>query len=278
MKKVFLTMIVAGTALFANAQNLPKPSPLGEVEQTVGVTEIELEYSRPSANGRTIFGGLVPYDALWRFGANASTKIETDGPLEFDSGVLEPGKYAIFAIPRESGVWDIIFNKDPKGAGVTGYTSDEDVLRVIAGSSENSYTETFTLGIDKITSNSASIVVLWEDLKVEIPFKVNTEERANQNIKDAIEKGEDLDKVYNNVAGYYFNYTGDYEKALEYADKSVAIKEFHANLFTKARSLEKLGRKEEAIELANKAWNMAEAAGAVGFAQFIYSTLEAWKK
>ncbi len=271
-------MIVAGTALFANAQLLPKPSPMGEVEQIVGVTEIELEYSRPSANGRTIFGGLVPYDALWRFGANASTKIETDGPLEFDSGVLEAGTYAIFAIPRENGVWDIIFNKDSKGAGASGYSDEEDVLRVIAGSSDNSFTETFTLGIDKITTNSASIVALWENLKVEIPFKVNTDERATENIKAAIDKGEDLDKVYNNVAGYHFNYTGDYEKALEYADKSVAIKEFHANLFTKARSLEKLGRKEEAIELAKKALEMAEAAGSMGFAQFIAGTLENWTK
>jgi tetratricopeptide (TPR) repeat protein len=278
MKKVFLTMIVAGTALFANAQNLPKPSPLGEVEQTVGVTEIELEYSRPSANGRTIFGGLVPYDALWRFGANASTKIETNGPLEFDSGVLEPGEYAIFAIPRENGVWDIIFNKDSKGAGVTGYTDEEDVLRVIAGSSENSYTETFTLGFDKITPNSASIVMLWENLKVDIPFKVNSEEMAKQNIKEAIEKGEDLDKVYNNAAGYYFNILGDYEKTLKYADKSIAIKESHANIFTKARALEKLGNKTEAIELANKALIMAEAAGSIGYAQFISGTLEVWSK
>lgn len=278
MRKVFLTWMMAVTVCLSFAQTLPKPSPLGEVEQLVGVTEIELEYSRPSANGRVIFGGLVPYDEVWRFGANASTKIETDGPLEFANGTLPAGTYAIFAIPRKDSDWDIIFNKDSKSMGISGYTEADDVLRVKGKAIDNNFTETFTLNIDKITTYSASLVVLWENLKVDIPFKVNTDERAAENIKAAIEKGEDLDKVYNNVAGYHFNYTADYAKAIEFADKSIAVKESHAALFTKARALEKTGKKTEAVELAKKALGLAEAAGAKGFAQFISGTIDSWTK
>lgn len=278
MRKLFLTFLATGVVLVASAQNLPKPSPHGEVEQTVGVTDIEIEYSRPSANGRIIYGGLVPYDVVWRFGANASTQIETNGPLTFENGILEAGSYAMFALPKKDGDWEIIFNKDSKQGGISAYTEAEDVLRVKGKTSDNSFTETFTIGFDKLTHKAGTIIALWENLKVEIPFTVNSEEMSKANIDEAIAKVEDLDKVYNNAAGYYFNILGDYKTALDYADKSITKKEGYGNLFTKARALEKLGNKAEAIKIAQKALVLAKAADAKGYADFISGNLESWSK
>ncbi len=279
MRKLSMMLaLVSIISLGVNAQTLPKPSPTGEVEQNIGVATVTLEYSRPGVKDRKIFGELLPYGELWRLGANACTKISTDEVLYFDNGQLAPGTYAMFAIPNSDGTWDIIFNSDTKQDGTTDYSKDKDVLRVKAKAVENSFTETLTLGFDKIRNESASLVILWEKLRVDVPFTLKTDEAAKRNIDNAVKKGEKLDKVYNSAANYYFS-NKDYSTALDYVEKSIKIKESYSGLFLKARILKAQGGKDsEAISLAEKALDIAKKENAKGYADFISGTLASWKK
>lgn len=277
MKKMILTLLVGLMVLSSYAQELPRPSPWGETKAMVGVTEVAVEYYRPGVKGRTIFGGLLPYGELWRFGANGATQFTTTHELHFGDQKLAAGTYSVFAIPNENGTWQIIFNTDTE-AGTADYTEDKDALRVDAKAQVGAFTETFTLSFDNVKNNSANFVVLWENLRVELPFEVDTDKNAMANIDEAIKKGENLGSVYGNAADYYYNTVKDTDKALELVDKSIEKGESFRNLFLKARILGGNGEKAKAITLATKALKLAEEAGSKGYANFISGTIADWKE
>ena len=277
MKNVFLTFLFSCLVLSSYAQELPRPSPWGQTTQIVGVTEVAVEYYRPGVKDRTIFGELVPYGELWRFGANGSTKFTTADELTFGENKLAAGTYAVFAIPNENGTWEIIFNTDIEQAGTADYTANKDVFRLKAKAQVNAFTETFTLTFDAVKTNSAHFVILWENLKVAFPFEVNTNEFAKRNIEEAISKGEDLGSVYSNAANFYYGTLSDNDEAMKLVDKSLAVKTDYRNAFLKARILEKTGSKMDAIKWATKALDLAKAADAKGYANFITGTLADWK-
>lgn len=278
MKKTILTVAIALGAFSAFSQTLPKPSPSGTSTYVVGATEISLDYSRPGVKDRTIFGDLLPYGELWRFGANASTKFTTTDALMFGDKTLNAGTYALFCIPKEDGNWEVIFNTDTKQSGTDDYSQEKDALRVTAKAEKHSPTETMTLIIDEVKDDAGSFVLLWENVRLAVPFTVDTKAAAKKNIEEAIKKGENLDQVYSNAAYYYYSALEDYDQAMGYIEKSLGVKETYRALFTKARILEKKGDKAAAIPLAEKAVTMAKADGSTGFANFVQSTIDKWKK
>ncbi|MFK8043901.1 MAG: DUF2911 domain-containing protein, partial [Crocinitomicaceae bacterium] len=191
---------------------------------------------------------------------------------------LPAGTYAMFATPMEDGMWKIDFNSNTKQGGTGDYDEKLNVVSVKVKAIENSFNETFTIGFNNITSNSAHISVEWEKLRVDIPFTVNTAKNAEKNIEEAIAEGKDLDKVYYSAASYYMSSVKDMKKAMKYIDKSLKIKEVHGSLFLKARILHADGNKEKAIETATQALTMAKEAGSKGWANYIEGTLSDWKK
>jgi tetratricopeptide (TPR) repeat protein len=277
MKKTLVTLTTALFALSATAQELPVPSPLGEVEQKVGLTEVEIEYSRPSAKGRTIFGELVKYDEMWRLGANMATKLEISTPITLGGKEIAKGEYSMQAIPAENGDWTIIINSDAGLRGLSGYDEKKDVVRLTAKAMVNSYTETFTMGFDKITATSAVIAIEWEKLRVEVPFTVDTDKIAKANIEAAIKEGKDLDKVYASAASYFSNME-DYKTALMYADKSLGVKKTHQAMFTKAGILKANGDIKGAIKAGKEALELANQAESKGWANYIEGNIKAWEK
>lgn len=276
MKNLLLLLSTFLMAFSINAQTLPKPSPLGTNSQVVGVTKVSLEYSRPGVKDREIFGALLPFGELWRFGANSATKLTVDTEVKFAEGSLAAGTYAVFAIPNKD-MWTIIFNTDTDQGGTESYSQDLDALRVKVKPMENSFTETFTLGVDKIKNDGAALVMLWDKTRIEIPFTVETNKFAELNIQAAEEKGENLADVYGNAANFYYGSLKDYNKALVYADKSIKLGENYRNVFMKARILKELGNAKEATELATKALEMATKEDAKGYMNFISNTLDSWK-
>lgn len=277
MKKTITTLFAGMLAFAGTAQELPAPSPLGAVEQKVGLTEVEIEYSRPSAKGRTIFGELVKYDEMWRLGANMATKLEISTPIMIGGKELAKGEYSMQAIPAENGDWTIIINSDAGLRGLSGYDKEKDLVRLNAKAMVNSYTETFTIGLDKLTNTSAVIAMEWEKLRVEVPFTVDTDKVAKENIAAAIKEGKDLDKVYSNAASY-FSGMEDYKTALDYVDKSLKIKKAHPAMFTKAGILKAQGNKSEAIKTAKEALELANKAESKGWANYIEGNIKAWEK
>lgn len=277
MKKI-ITLLLAGFVTFsATAQELPKPSPLGKLEQKVGLTDVKIEYSRPSVKGRTIFGELVKYDEMWRLGANMATKLELSTPITIGGKELKKGAYSMQAIPSENGDWVISINSESELQGLSGYDEKKDVVRINAKAMIHSFTETFTIELNKITATSAVISIQWEKLSVEVPFTVNTDAIAKENIAAAIKEGKELNKVYSKAASY-FSDMKDYKTALNYADKSLKEDKAHPAMFTKAGILKAQGNTKEAIKTAKEALELAKKAESKGWANYIERTITAWEK
>lgn len=278
MKKLLFLLaagLIGGTAV---AQELPKPSPAAKIEQVVGLTSISIDYSRPSTKGRTIFGELVQYDKVWRLGANACTKFTCSSEINIQGQLLEAGTYAVFAIPDANGTWKVLFNTDTEQWGAGSYDSTKDALTAVVKTKESPMTETFTIAITDITNNSANISIMWGKVEVALEIGVETEKIAENNIKAAIAKGEDLDKVYYKAASYYFNSLNNEKKALSYIHKGLNEKKGHGLYFLRAQILVKQGHKKEAIEEAGKAYDLAVESENKGWADYIKENVEEWKK
>ncbi|WP_258540845.1 DUF2911 domain-containing protein [Parvicella tangerina] len=274
--KLTFTLILSGFIFGATAQELPQASPRGKIEQTVGLTNISIDYSRPSVKGRKIFGEVVPFNEIWRLGANASTKITIDQYLKFGDQILKPGTYSMFAYPSEK-KWEIHFNTVVEQWGTSEYDETKNAVSVVAKTQEAPLKESLEISIENLTINSGSIVIRWEKTMIELPFIVNTKELAEKNISNAIEKGEDLNKVYYNAAKYYLT-AKDYEQALTFIEKSIDEKSAHNNLFYKARILEAKGDTKAAIKFAEKALDHAKNNNEEGWASYIQKSIDEWSK
>lgn len=276
MKKTLILGALSLSMLTVRAQELPKPSPLATITQAVGLNNIKIEYSRPSVKGREVFGDLVPFNKVWRLGANAPTKLTTDKPLIFGDNKIKPGTYAVFAIPNKK-EWKVVINTDTEQWGAGDYDEEKNVAEINVKVQEGDFTETLSITVQNVTSNSGSIVIAWDKTKVEVPFTVNTHKIAVDNIKKAIEEGKQLEKVYANAASYYWNAKKDNETALKYIEESIAVKPYHGNLFLKARILYSIDKKE-AINVGEKALKYAKEANNQGYVDYISGTLKNWKK
>ena len=144
-------------------------SPKASVSQTVGFTDVTVSYSRPGVKGRKIWGGLVPYDKVWRAGANEATKITFSTDVMINGKKLTAGSYGFFAIPGRN-EWTLIFNKVADQWGAFEYNEAEDALRVTVKPVKDNFTEWLRYEITKTSDNTATISLEWENLKV--PFKV----------------------------------------------------------------------------------------------------------
>lgn len=163
--------------LFTNsteAQNNKKDlriSPKAEVMQTVGFTDVRIVYSRPGVKGREIWGKLVPYDAVWRAGANEATKITFSTDVTIEGKKLKKGSYSLFAIPGKND-WTIIFNKVADQWGAFEYNESEDALRVKVKTEKAIWQEWLSYTINKASDTSAVIRLEWEKIKVPIKVEV----------------------------------------------------------------------------------------------------------
>lgn len=283
MKQLFLSFTLLLGAFSAVAQDLPKLSPMSKSEHVVGVTKISIQYSRPSVRGRVIFGDVVPYNEVWRLGANEPTKITTSEILIFSTGgdsiqMLSPGTYAIFAFPAADGNWRIVINSDIEQWGAGNYDASKNIIDLQVKATENQFTETLLIDINQITPYGASLVIAWDKLKVSVPFSVDTKTHAERNIQDAVAAGKELGKVYNAAANYHLNITEDYKAGITYADQSIALQKTYSNLFLKARLIQKQGDTKQAIKLAEEAKSLAEAEKNERWVSYIQETIDAWKK
>jgi hypothetical protein len=178
MKKLgFQFITLAFAMLFTlqlSAQDKPAASPLGKVYQRVGVTDVEVTYSRPSAKGRTIFAdnGLVPFGKLWRTGANGATTISVSTAVMIGDQKLDAGTYSILSIPAAD-EWTIIFNSDASLRGTGGYSEAKDAVRInVPVSAAPALVETFKIYFGTVTDTMTELWIAWENTKVKVPISV----------------------------------------------------------------------------------------------------------
>lgn len=258
----FLALVWVPEA-FAQFQT-PLPSPNATVSQTIGVTKIEVAYSRPHVKGptrkeeRVIWGTLVPYDQVWRTGANAVTKITFDGDVTVEGQKLAAGAYGLFTIPGKT-EWTIIFNKQATGSPAD-YKAENDVLRVKVKPQTNPLHELFTIGFPQVTTNSAELTLMWERLGVPVNLGVDTNAQFLSNAKEAVAKASSDDwRTPLTAARYLYENKYAQPDAAVFLAKSLSIKETFANLSTKADVLAREGKNKEAVATAQKALALKEA-------------------
>lgn len=273
MKQILFTLIAISTSL-AFGQSLPRASAAASVNQTVGLNEISVDYSRPSANNRVIFGDVVPYNEVWRLGANECTKFTCSLPIIINGKTLEAGTYSVYAIPTKN-QWNVVFNTNTEQWGSSDYDATKNVLEYTAAVSTASHQESMSIYFESVTTTSANLVVRWANLSVSVPFSTDTKTAVVKEISDAIEKGEKLGDVYGNAADYFLD-ENELDKASMYIEKSLEIERATYNVFLKAQIVLNEDPKE-ARKLADEAIAIAEKAGKDGWVSYIKRKSSDWK-
>lgn len=279
MKKFVIASFIIAT-FGANAQiKTPALSPLGKVEQTVGLTNISIEYSRPSKRGRTVFPDVVPYNEIWRAGANKNSMITSDDKLVFGKDTLKSGTYAIYVKP-ETSQWTVYFYKNTENWGTPQKWDDNEVaLSVKAPVSNGTITETFTINIDKIEVDGANLVFAWDKTNVSIPFKVLTGPKVEANIAKALQGPTSAD--YYRAADYYLNSNGDMNKALEWMNKSISLSGENVPFYYfRKKSLIQANLKDYkgAIESAKLSLEAAKKANNEDYIKMNEASIKEWSK
>jgi len=276
---ISIALWVGISSLFGQIK-VPQPSPLGTISQTVGLIKVEVEYSRPSAKGRKIFGGLVPYGEMWRTGANASTKVTFSDEVMVNYVNLPKGTYALYTIPGEK-EWTVIFYKNTSFWGVPDAKSfkEEDVAArfKVPVKTTADKVETFTINIGNLTNSSADLELLWENTRIVIPIQVDTDSKVMADIKSTMAGPKAND--YYAAARYYYEENKDMAQALEWVDKNLEMAgEKFWVLRLKASILARLGRYQEAIAVANRSTELAKAEGNTDYPRMNEESIAEWKK
>lgn len=278
MKKFFVFWILLIWGKIAFAQELPQASPICKIEQRIGLTDVILRYSRPSVKERTIWGVLVPYNTLWRTGANACTVISFSDNVILANQHIPAGEYSIFTIPAQD-EWTFILNKNTKLWGTDGYKSDDDLVRIKVKPDTNApFTETMTFFFDNIKVDAADLVFAWDKLRFALKISVDTDTKALANIKKAISEAENIHRTYNSSATYLLDSNKEPLQALNWAKKSVDMKETYWNTFTLSRAYAANKLYKEAIAMAEKSLKLSEDAKMESYIQMNRKNIEEWKK
>jgi hypothetical protein len=278
MKKGMLFALAAVLSLEMFGQiKTPAPSPAQKIEQTVGLTDITLEYSRPAMRGRKIFGDLVPYGKVWRTGANASTKITFDEPVEIGGTTVKPGTYAIYTKPSAAN-WEVYFYSDANNWGTP---QNWDESKVAAKATVPTFPmpmdiESFTMTFDDVTHNAATLGMLWENTYVGVPIKVMTDQQVSANI-DRVMNGPSASDYYA-AAVYYLEAGKDINQAKTWIDKAITMAENPAFWQYRQQSLiyAKAGDKKGAIQAAQKSLELAKKAENDDYIALNEKSLKEW--
>lgn len=278
MKKLMLLTFVLSLTMSTNAQiKTPRPSTSQKITQTVGLTDVTLEYSRPSMRERLIFGGLVPYGNMWRTGANANTKITFSDGVTVGDSELKAGTYAIYTKPNAQS-WEIYFYSDATNWG----TPEEwDETKVVAKVKAQVYPmptdiQTFTMSFDDITNDSANLSFMWEKTYVAMAIKFNTDEKVSGSIEKVM--GGPSANDYYAAAVYYLEADKDIEKSKTWIDKAIEIRKEPAFWYYRQQSLiyAKSGDKKSAIKAAKTSLELATEAGNDDYVALNNKSLKEW--
>ena len=277
-KKLLIALLFIGV-ISVNAQiKTPAPSPFSKVEQVVGLTDVTLEYSRPAMRGRTIFGNLVPFDKIWRTGANARTKITFSDDVTIDGDTLKKGTYAIFTKPTAES-WEVYFYTDYVGGGAPQTLDDSKVaLKTTAKTESMSMPiQSFTMSFDDLTENSGVLGMLWENTYVGVKFNVPTDAIASKSI-DAVMAGPSANDYFG-AASFYRNSGKDLNQALTWITKAAEMNK-GAFWMMREKSLIQaaMADKKGAIESAKKSLAVAEKAGNAAYIKMNKESIAEWSK
>ena len=278
MKKILITLMAALPILGMAQIDMPKPSPLSTVTQTVGLTDASITYSRPSAKGRTVFGDLVPYGEMWRTGANASTKIKFSDDVKIEGQDVPAGEYALYTIPGKD-VWTIIIHKNTSywGTGDDKYKIAEDQARfTVKPMTYPVKIETLTFGFTDLKNDEAYIELLWENTQVRFKVVSEVDKKVMADINNKM-KGVTASTYYQS-AQYYYENDKDLTQALVWVNKAIESGEKFWIVKLKSMILAKQGNYAEDIKAAERSKALALEAKNNDYVRMNDKNIEEWTK
>ena len=276
MKPIFfLSILFVTLSIHAQIQR-PQLSPKAKLVQTVGLSEVTIDYARPSVRGRKIFGDLVPYNVLWRTGANRNTLITFSHDVVISGQLLSKGTYALYTTPKKD-AWMVYFYNKTDNWGTPAQWDEEQIsLAVRAEVQDVSHTESFRISIENITLDTADLQLTWEKTAIQLPIVFPTNKIMESNISKMNVDTASANDLYT-AAVYYFNNDKDLKIAKEWITKAVALRD-DAFWFYRQKSLihEALGELNMAIDTAQRSLKLAESAGNQRFIDLNKKQLREW--
>ena len=278
MKKLIFMAALSLCTLGATAQiKTPAPSPAAGLTQTVGLTDVKVDYSRPSMKGRTVFGNLVPYGKMWRTGANKNTIVSFSTDVTIGGGEVKAGEYAVFTKPSQNS-WEVYFYSDTNNWGTPGKWDDSKVAAMVKVNVDKMPmpVETFTITVDDLTNNGAKLGILWENVYVGVPIGVP----ANNTVLASIDKVMNGPAAgdYYNAAVYLASTNQKLDDAKKYMDKAMSLTKEPAYWQLRQQSLllAKTGDKKGAIKAAKASLEGATKNGNADYVKMNKDSLKEW--
>ncbi|MFY9550414.1 MAG: DUF2911 domain-containing protein [Thermoanaerobaculia bacterium] len=266
MKRYPVLLSLAGLLLAgaATAQlpplDVPDASPAASISQRVGLTDITIQYHRPGVNKRKIWGELVPYDQVWRAGANQNTTIQFSTPVTVGGKTLPAGTYGLHMLPGEKD-WSVMLSNTASAWGSFSYDEKEDAVRFPVQPRPADFEERLEYRFENPTENSVDAVLQWEKLQVGFPITVDTKAVVMDSLKKQLRGLPRFGwQAWNQAAQWALQHDADLDQALKWADQSVTTQQSFANLRTKAAILEKKGDTKAAEDLRARAMKIATEA------------------
>jgi hypothetical protein len=283
MKKICMLLVLLFANFYVEAQvKTPQASPLAKIDQVVGLTNIQIEYSRPSAKGRTVYGDLVPFGKHWRTGANANTTVSFSEDVKIAGKDLKKGKYALFTTPKADS-WDVIFYTDTNNWGLPEEWNEAKVALKVTVKPETTTksVESFSIFLNNLTNDSGVMELSWERTTVAIPFSVPTQEAAMKSIEKTLAGPAAGD--YFAAAQYFYQTNNDLNKALSWVTTAVSLTAKNTDVpywYLRLKSLiqAKLGDKKGAIVTAKESLNLAVKAGNGDYEKMNKDSIAEWSK
>ena len=282
MRAIIFTLLLFTVNLSFSQINTPRVSPASEVEQMVGLTEIEIEYSRPSMRGREVFGNLVPFGKVWRTGADNSTKISFDTDVIISGKTIQSGTYSIFSIPNKES-WEIIFYSDVELWGVPRDWSENKIVFSsmfdVKKLKKSNTVETFRISFNDLTNNDVNMSISWEntsvDIKIEVPTRSMVESDINKVLSDNPKSSD-----YYAAAVFYRQENINLDKALEWMNKAIEMNESPRFWQYRQQSLIMAANDKfaDAVDAAKKSLNLAIEADNQDYIKMNRESIAEWSK
>jgi hypothetical protein len=278
MKKLILSSFTFLSLTLNSQITTPKASPLAKIEQKVGLADITISYSRPGKKDRVVFGDVVPFGEIWRFGANENTKITSSESLIFGKDTLKAGTYAIFTKPNKDN-WEVYFYTETTNWGTPEKWDDNKVALKLKTpvTNLNDVVENLTISLDNLQNSGATLQFSWDKTRINIPFSLNTKDKVLASIKKTMDGPTAND--YHQSANYYFQEKLDLKQALIWSSKAVELRpEAYWMSRLKAQLQAANGDYKGAIETAKISITAAEKDGDQNYVKMNKTSIEEWSK
>jgi hypothetical protein len=258
MKKSFFfvsLLLLSVSAIMAQRDEfLPRVSPNASVSQTIGYTTITINYCRPGVKGRKILGEVVPYNKIWRTGANESTTIQFTTDVMIHGNKVPAGIYSLWTLPTEN-EWTIILNKDYKAWGLD-YNEKEDFLRFNVKPEQGNQTERLQFSFGDITDNSTSVFINWDNFQIAFEIKIDLGGQVYKAVKEKISVNPTKWSIYADAAQYAADNDLLLKEALEWIDQAIYINKVYTAYYIKAKVLLKMNKTTEALKSLENCRNL----------------------